>query len=178
MENTPSRVNWHNFDRAKRPGMHELASLQDIAEYCTSNLELHSENKKIWQTIQKHYSYFYDHDIPVDFVSPEDNFSKYDLLIDPLHFLMSKSYLEKINNYVKNGGQIVGTYISGVIDETDLAYMNEWPKEKELQEIYGLEPLETDVLYSGQSNLINFEGKEYPVHDYCEMLINCTGKVL
>lgn len=37
---------------------------------------------------------------------------------------MSKSYLEKINNYVKNGGQIVGTYISGVVDETDLAYMN------------------------------------------------------
>lgn len=144
--------------------------------YCTSNLELHSENKKIWQTIQKHYSYFYDHDIPVDFVSPEDNFSKYDLLIDPLHFLMSKSYLEKINNYVKNGGKIVGTYISGVVDENDLAYMNEWPKE--LQEIYGLEPLETDVLYPGQSNLINFEGKEYPVHDYCETLINCTGKVL
>lgn len=31
MENTPSKVNWHSFDRAKRPGMHELASLQDIA---------------------------------------------------------------------------------------------------------------------------------------------------
>lgn len=60
---------------------------------------------------------------------------------------MSKSYLEKINNYVKNGGQIVGTYISGVVDETDFAYMNEWPKE--LQEIYGLEPLETDVLDPG-----------------------------
>lgn len=54
--------------------------------------------------------------------------------------------------------------------------MNEWPKE--LQKIYGLEPLETDVLYPGQSNLINFEGKEYPVYDYCETLINCTGKVL
>lgn len=31
MENTPSRVNWHSVDRAKRPGMHELASLQDVA---------------------------------------------------------------------------------------------------------------------------------------------------
>lgn len=44
-------------------------------------------------------------------------------------------------------GRLVGTYISGVVDETDLAYMNEWPKE--LQEIYGLEPLETDVLDPG-----------------------------
>ena len=34
----------------------------------------------------------------------------------------------------------------------------------------------TDVLYPGQSNLINFEGKEYSMHDYCETLINCKGK--
>nr|WP_275896168.1 beta-galactosidase trimerization domain-containing protein [Lactobacillus johnsonii] len=25
---------------------------------------------------------------------------------------------------------------------------------------------------------MNFEGKEYPMYDYCETLINCTGKVL
>lgn len=36
----------------------------------------------------------------------------------------------------------------------------------------------TDVLYPEQSNLINFEGKEYSMHDYCETLINCKGKVL
>ena len=235
MENTPSRVNWHSVDRAKRPGMHELASLQDIAHgsqgvlyfqlrasrgssetfhgaviehrhpeqtrafkdvtkvgkdlekirsiidtnylkakvaivfsydsyWALQDAESYSKDKKIWQTIQKHYRYFYDHDIPVDFVSPEDD------------FLMSKAYIEKIDSYVKNGGQIVGTYISGVVDENDLAYMNEWPKE--LQDIYGIEPLETDVLYPGQANTIIFKGKEYKTHDYCETLINCTGKVL
>lgn len=247
MENTPSRVNWHSVDRAKRPGMHELASLQDIAHgsqgvlyfqlrasrgssetfhgaviehrhpeqtrafkdvtkvgkdlekirsiidtnylkakvaivfsydsyWALQDAESYSKDKKIWQTIQKHYRYFYDHDIPVDFVSPEDDFSEYTLLIDPMHFLMSKAYIEKIDSYVKNGGQIVGTYISGVVDENDLAYMNEWPKE--LQDIYGIEPLETDVLYPGQANTIIFKGKEYKTHDYCETLINCTGKVL
>ncbi|WP_318764794.1 beta-galactosidase [Lactiplantibacillus carotarum] len=31
MENTPSQVNWHQFNRAKRPGMHTMASLQEIA---------------------------------------------------------------------------------------------------------------------------------------------------
>lgn len=247
MENTPSRVNWHSVDRAKRPGMHELASLQDIAHgsqgvlyfqlrasrgssemfhgaviehrhpeqtrafkdvtkvgkdlekirpivdtnylkakvaivfsydsyWALQDAESYSKDKKIWQTIQKHYRYFYDHDIPVDFVSPEDDFSGYTLLIDPMHFLMSKAYLKKIDSYVKNGGRIVGTYISGVVDENDLAYMNEWPKE--LQDIYGIEPLETDVLYPGQANTIIFKGKEYKANDYCETLINCTGKVL
>ncbi len=247
MENTPSRVNWHSVDRAKRPGMHELASLQDIAHgsqgvlyfqlrasrgssemfhgaviehrhpeqmrafkdvtkvgkdlekirsiidtnylkakvaivfsydsyWALQDAESYSKDKKIWQTIQKHYRYFYKHDIPVDFVSVEDDFSNYDLLIDPMHFLMSKAYLKKLASYVKNGGRVVGTYISGVVDENDLAYMNEWPKE--LQDIYGVEPLETDVLYPGQSNTLNFDGHEYKAHDYCETLINCRGKVL
>lgn len=247
MENTPSRVNWHSVDRAKRPGMHELASLQDVARgsqgvlyfqlrasrgssemfhgaviehrhpeqtrafkdvtkvgkdlekirpivdtnylkakvaivfsydsyWALQDAESYSKDKKIWQTMQKHYRYFYDHDIPVDFVSVEDDFSNYDLLIDPMHFLMSKAYLKKLASYVKNGGRVVGTYISGVVDENDLAYMNEWPKE--LQDIYGVEPLETDVLYPGQSNTLNFDGHEYKAHDYCETLINCRGKVL
>lgn len=247
MENTPSRVNWHSVDRAKRPGMHELASLQDVARgsqgvlyfqlrasrgssemfhgaviehrhpeqtrafkdvtkvgkdlekirpivdtnylkakvaivfsydsyWALQDAESYSKDKKIWQTMQKHYRYFYDHDIPVDFVSVEDDFSNYDLLIDPMHFLMSKAYLKKLASYVKNGGRVVGTYISGVVDENDLAYMNEWPKE--LQDIYGVEPLETDVLYLGQSNTLNFDGHEYKAHDYCETLINCRGKVL
>ena len=247
MENTPSRVNWHSVDRAKRPGMHELASLQDVARgsqgvlyfqlrasrgssemfhgaviehlhpeqtrafkdvttvgkdlenirpiintnyakarvaivfsydsyWALQDAESYSKDKKIWQTIQKHYRYFYKHDIPVDFVSVEDDFSNYDLLIDPMHFLMSKAYLKKLASYVKNGGRVVGTYINGVVDENDLAYMNEWPKE--LQDIYGVEPLETDVLYPGQSNTLNFDGHEYKAHDYCETLINCRGKVL
>ena len=144
--------------------------------WALQDAESYSKDKKIWQTMQKHYRYFYDHDIPVDFVSVEDDFSNYDLLIDPMHFLMSKAYLKKLASYVKNGGRVVGTYISGVVDENDLAYMNEWPKE--LQDIYGVEPLETDVLYPGQSNTLNFDGHEYKAHDYCETLINCRGKVL
>ncbi len=63
--------------------------------WALQDAESYSVNKNIWQTIQKHYRYFYEHDIPVDFVSSEDDFSQYDLLIDPMHFLMSKSYLEK-----------------------------------------------------------------------------------
>ena len=97
--------------------------------WALQDAESYSKDKKIWQTIQKHYRYFYKHDIPVDFVSVEDDFSNYDLLIDPMHFLMSKAYLKKLASYVKNGGRVVGTYISGVVDENDLAYMNEWPKE-------------------------------------------------
>lgn len=247
MENTPSRVNWQDIDRAKRPGMHELASLQDIAhgsdsvlyfqlrasrgsaemfhgavlEHChpentrvyhdvcevgkdlkklgplydseyskakvaivysydnvwaLENAEGYIRDKKIWQTIQDQYSYFYDNDIPVDFVSPKDNFSKYKLIIDPMHFMMSQKYLDKIHAFVKEGGYLVGTYISGVVDDQDLAYMEEWPKQ--LQDIYGIEPTETDNLYPSQHNEIKFNNEIYLTKDFCETLKLQDAKTL
>lgn len=247
MENTPSRVNWADIDRAKRPGMHQLASLQDIAHgsdsvlyfqlrasrgsaemfhgaviehrhpektrvfhdvkdvghdleklesiYSTSyakakvgivydynniwaldDAEGYSKNKKIWQTIQSQYQYFYQNDIPVDFVSPDDNFTQYKLLIDPMHFLMTQEYMDKLAAFVKKGGYAVGTYISGVVDENGLAYMNKWPEQ--LQSIYGIEPLETDSLYPKQSNSIEFAGHTYQAHDFCETIFKHDAQVL
>ena len=84
-------------------------------------------DKKLWQTIQKHYRYFYENDIPVAFVSPDDDFSQYKLIIDPMHFMMSQNYMNKLHDYVKNGGNVVGTYISGIVNKNGLAYMDEWP---------------------------------------------------
>lgn len=247
MENTPSRVNWQAVDRPKRPGMHELASLQDIAHgsnsvlyfqlrasrgsaemfhgavlehrhpsetraykdvcqvgkdlvkikriissqyasskvaivysydnfWALSDAEGYQKDKKIWQTIQSQYRYFYEHDIPVDFVAPDDDFSQYDLIIDPMHFLMDKAYMDKLEEYVKNGGYVVGTYITGIVDEHTLAYMSEWPKQ--LQNIYGIEPKETDVLYPDQKNSLLYDNQVYEAHDFCETLINHDANAL
>ncbi|MCQ7012980.1 beta-galactosidase, partial [Clostridioides difficile] len=38
MESTPSQVNWHPYNRAKRPGMHEMGSLQQVAHGADSVL--------------------------------------------------------------------------------------------------------------------------------------------
>lgn len=76
--------------------------------------ESYSKDKKIWQTIQKHYRYFYDHDIPVDFVSPEDDFSEYTLLIDPMHFLMSKAYIEKLTAMLKMVVRLLALILAGL----------------------------------------------------------------
>ncbi|MBP2058231.1 beta-galactosidase [Lactobacillus colini] len=247
MESTPSRVNWQNVNRAKRPGMHELSEMQAIAhgsdgalyfqlrasrgssemfhgaviehrhpqmtrayhdvkklgegllkikdavktsyvkakvaivysydnDWALANCESYSSDKKYWTTIKKHYRYFYENDIPVDIIGPDDDFSSYKLIIDPMHFLMSEAYMNKLRTYVKNGGVVVGTYISGVVDDNVLAYMDEWPKQ--LQEVYGIEPLETDVLYPSQSNSVLWGNTTGNAYDYCETLINHSAEVL
>lgn len=248
MENTPSKVNWHPVNRAKRPGMHEMSSLQEIAhgsnsinyfqlhesrgasemfhgavisnqngdntrtykdvqkvgedlQKLTPILESHyqqakvaivfdyenmwalddartysNETKKYWETIQKHYQFFWEHDIPVEIINVDDDLKNYKLVIDPMHFLMESKFMNKLENYVENGGILVGTYICGIVDQNFLAHINGWPKQ--LQKIYGIKFKETDTLYKNQSNQLTFNGEKFNVHDYCDIVENISANVL
>jgi beta-galactosidase len=246
MESTPSQVNWHPFNRAKRPGMHQMASLEQIAHGADSIMyfQLHqsrgasemyhgavisqelsdqtrvfkevtevganlnqlkpalnthhqvakvaivydydnmwalddarafaNSTKKYWQTIQDHYQYFWEHDIPVELISVEDDFTNYDLVIDPMHFMMDPAFITKLKEYVAHGGHLVGTYISGMTDKNFLAYLGGWPTD--LKSIYGLEVSEHDTLYPKQHNQLRAFGKTYEVSDYCDVLKLTTSE--
>lgn len=248
MESTPSQVNWHPVNHAKRPGIHRLSSLQHIAHGSDSNLYfqlrqsrgasemfhgavisqdgsnqtrvfkdvqqvgidlsnlamvkdiphrkskvaiiydqdnmwalMDSQNyaqgtKQYWQTLQKHYQYFWQHNIPVDIISPQTDLSAYKLIIDPMHFLMSTAFMTKLDQYIKSGGVVVGTYISGIVNELGLAYLGGWPQM--LQQLYGVQIEETDTLYPKQTNQIFFEGQSYLVKDYCTRINSTGAKVL
>ncbi|MDK1727954.1 beta-galactosidase [Dellaglioa algida] len=240
MESTPSQVNWHPYNRAKRPGMHEMASLQEISHGANSIMyfQLHqslgssemfhgavisnqmktetrayqdvskvgndleklngglltkhrkskvaivfdyanmwalddsrnyaAETKKYWRTIREHYQYFWENDIPVDIISTEQDMNDYKLVIDPMHFLMSDTFSEKLASYVKRGGRLVGTYVTGVVDSEFLTYQGGWPKG--LRDSYGIEIQETDTLYPKQKNNILMNNKMYMAKDYCEVI--------
>lgn len=54
----------------------------------------------------------------VDFVFPEDtDFSKYKLLIVPALYISDDALLQRISDYVKNGGHVVMTFKSGFANE-------------------------------------------------------------
>lgn len=240
MESTPSQVNWHPFNRAKLPGMHQMGSLQEIAHGAdaVNYFQLHQSRgssemfhgavithqlsnqtrvfkdvaqvgqdlqllkiakktvhqpakvaivydydnmwaldascnyanatKKYWQTIQAHYAYFWKHDISVELVSVTDDLQPYALVIDPMHFMMSKAFAIKLKHYVEQGGHLVGTYVTGMVDENFLAYLGGWLEP--LQQTYGIKFNETDTLYPKQHNEVAAFGKRYTVTDYCDLV--------
>ncbi|MFC6254134.1 beta-galactosidase [Secundilactobacillus hailunensis] len=248
MESTPTQVNWHPYNRSKRPGMHEMGSLQQIAHGADSVLyfQLHqargasemyhgavithnmsnqtrgfqdvkqvgrdlvqlknvsqtsrqsakvaivfdydnmwalddarnyaNKTKKYWRTIQEQYRYFWEHDIPVEIISVEDDLTPYKLVIDPMHFMMSTKFAEKLQQYVTGGGHLVGTYITGMVDKNFLAYLGGWPKA--LHETYGIEFSETDTLYPSQHNHIKYQNQSFEVSDYCDLFTVETAKTL
>lgn len=135
-----------------------------------------NETKKYWRTIQEHYQYFWKHDIPVEIIATTDDLTAYDLVIDPMHFMMSAQFATKLKAYVQQGGHLIGTYITGVVDHDFLAYQGDGLAD--LEATYGIKVQETDTLYPQQHNALTAYHQAYQVNDYCDVVETTTAQVL
>ncbi|MBP1043794.1 beta-galactosidase trimerization domain-containing protein [Vagococcus sp. BWB3-3] len=70
---------------------------------------------------------------------------------------------------VEAGGKLVSTYLTGYVNESDLAYLGGWPKE--LQAIFGINLLETDTLYPKDQVSIDYGSQMYSAKDYCSRVV-------
>ena len=126
------------------------------------------QSKQYPQTLQKHYRALWEQDVPVDVVTSEFDLSRYDLVIAPMLYLISEATMDKFTDYVAQGGQLVTTYITGYVDESDLVYLNGWPEK--LQQLFGINVTETDTYYPSDRNAVTFGDKSYEVRDYCSLI--------
>jgi beta-galactosidase len=248
LESTPSQVNWHPINKAKRPGMHMLSAVACLAHGADSVMyfqwrksrgsteKFHGavvdhdnsptnrvfkdvqavgemlekvkeikgtvtpatiavmfdmenfwalgdaqgfnrNDKKYADTVHAYYKVFWDYNIPVDVVTKDKDLSKYAMVVIPMMYMMDENLINSIKSYVENGGIVVSTYLTGIVNETDLVY--EGAFHPTLREIFGINILETDTLYPSDRNCIaltkefkenNNEREEYEVLDYCALI--------
>jgi len=143
------------------------------------NAEGFSRNsKKYQQTVHAHYKAFWDANISVDVITPDKcaDLSRYKIVVIPMQYMMTEKMMGELQAYVKNGGTLVATYITGLVNESDLMYLGGFPQK--LQELFGIAVTETDTLYPSQRNGILYEGKQYEAFDYCAVLDLCGAEVL
>ena len=69
----------------------------------------------------------YRQNIGVDFLPLEAELEKYDLVIAPMIYMEKNNIGEKLNAYVKNGGTLVTTVMSGLADENDRCVFGAYP---------------------------------------------------
>lgn len=239
MECTPSVVNWGQYNKSKRPGMHILSSMQQIAHGSDSTLyfqwrqsrgnsekfhgavvghdnstqnrvfkevakygkrleaiqEIKGTGKDVkvaiicdwesnWalkrgggfgrptrrymQTLQEHYAVFWKQDIPVEIIRPTDAYDKYDIIIAPMLYMINEETMTRLQDYTRNGGTLISSYFTGMVNETDLLYIGGWPKP--LQELFGIGILELEMLYPSEHNHIDFNDKVFETKDYSAII--------
>ena len=131
-----------------------------------------------------HYRAFWAQGIPVDIIDMEQDFSSYKMLIAPMLYMIRPGVDERIAEFVKNGGTLVITYWSGIVNDSDLVFLGGWPGGK-LREVQGIWAEEIDALYEGDTNTVvpttdnglGLKG-EYTARDYCDLIHPETAQVL
>ena len=124
-----------------------------------------------------HYSAFWRKGIPVDIVDMSCDFSRYKLVIAPMLYLQREDIVEKLRAFVENGGTLIGTYWSGLVNENDLCFQGFAPNG--LKDVFGLYAEEIDALWPDQKNhLVLPCGTRYEISDYCEIVHPDTAEVL
>jgi beta-galactosidase len=63
----------------------------------------------------------------VDFVHPEGDLSRYPMVLVPSLYLTSSAAAANLAGYVRNGGTLVVSYFSGIVDETDAVHPGGYP---------------------------------------------------
>ncbi|MGC9468957.1 MAG: beta-galactosidase [Anaerolineae bacterium] len=122
------------------------------------------------------YRAFWQQGIPVDIIDMDQDFSHYKLLVAPMLYMIRPGVDTRIADFVEQGGTLVTTFWSGIVDENDLVILGGWPGGK-LREVLGLWAEEIDALYEDDRNAIVLGGDndlglsgEYEARDYCDLI--------
>jgi len=254
MESTPSLTNWQPVSKLKRPGMHQLSSLQAVAHgsdsvqyfqwrksrgssekfhgavvdhvghehtrvfqdvaYLGQTLKNISEvtgsatpseaailfdwdNRwavkdsqgprnmgiKYEETVYAHHRALWKQGIATDVIGSEDSFDGYKLIIAPMLYMCREETGRKLEQFVEQGGTLVTTYWSGVVDEHDLCHLGGFPGplRKTLgiwaEEIEGLYDYDRNGLKLSAGNALGLSGT-YEAHEICELIHTEGAEVL
>lgn len=127
--------------------------------------------------IRRNYSYFWKNGINVDIIDSTFDLSGYKLVIAPMLYLFRDGIQEKLRRFVRDGGTLVTTCFTGVVNDTDLSFLGEATEDK-LSDVLGLWVEEVDSLYDCESNRTTWNGKSYSLKELCEICHPTTCETL
>jgi beta-galactosidase len=115
----------------------------------------------------------HDRNIPVDFARLSEDLAPYKIVFAPSLHLLSAGEADRLKLYVQNGGTLVGTFNTGLVDEHHMAPDTGFPHD--LTDLFGLEVLEFDPLPPSEENHLTFKGAfptshMHPARLWCDII--------
>ena len=241
MECAPGLVNWHEYNKLKRPGVHKLFSAQAVA--CGSDTVQYFQWRKSRGSFEQYHGAVVDHlgtddtrvfkevaevgamldslsnvkgtivkpkaalifdwdnmwaidnmrglsdktknyaktciqiyheflklGIDMNVVASDENLDDYNVVIAPMLYMLRPGASDNLKAFVKRGGQLMATYLTGYVDDNTLCYLGGFPGDG-LSELFGVISEEIDTYYDSDENSATFtDGHKAIIHDYAEIL--------
>lgn len=130
------------------------------------------------ENVQKHYRALWKLGVPVDVIDEECDISKYKIVVAPMLYMLRAGFEQKLRDFVENGGTLIGTFMTGFVNENDLCHLGGWPGGG-LMDVFGLWNETTDSLLDGETNsIVTTDGKSYEIRELCAMIHPTGAEVL
>lgn len=108
------------------------------------------------EQIKQYYSVLFERNIGVDFVQPDADLSGYKLVLAPAMYMVGPGVADNIESYVQNGGTLLTTFFSGIVDENDRIHTGGYPAP--LRKVLGLCVEEFDPMLPEHTNALRVSG--------------------
>lgn len=105
--------------------------------------------------IHEYYKYFYDRNIAVNMIPCDADFGRYQLIVAPVLYMVKEGVAEALEAFVRDGGTLVTTYMSGIVGESDNVHLGGYPGP--LRKLAGVWVEEIDALAPEQSNEVKMK---------------------
>jgi beta-galactosidase len=125
------------------------------------------------QHLQLFHSALHDRNIPVDFARPTEDLSRYKVVFAPSLHLLAGGEADLLKLYVQNGGTLVATCNTGLVDEHHIVPDTGIPNS--LTDLFGMEVNEFDPLPPNEDNHLTFKGAFptshlHPARLWCDLI--------
>ena len=162
----------------------EVAIIYDLEnEWALSLAQLpRSQNKCYQDRCIANYRAFWNLGISCDIIDSKAlDFDNYKLLVAPMLYMLKEGVSEKFHKFVENGGTLILTYLTGLVNSSDLCFMGGFPGQ--LKDLAGVVVEDTDVISSPLQQKIklkfdDLQEKEYEVFHYADRLRIDTAEVV
>jgi beta-galactosidase len=151
-------------------GVAETAILLDWESWWA--LELDSKPSAAVRMREGLYSFYkplYEAKIPVDFAHPGSDFSSYRLVIAPNLYLVTDDLVDNILQYVSDGGTLLMSFFSGIVDGRDHIRLGGYPAP--FRELLGLRIEDFVPMATGEANRLDTtDGESYGCDMWADLI--------
>ncbi|AMW08679.1 beta-galactosidase [Streptomyces qaidamensis] len=149
----------------------DVAVLWDWHSWWAQNLDWRpSVDHDARERADAFYEALYDRHLTVDFAHPEADLSRYPLVVVPALYLMTEAAGHNLTAYVEQGGTLVVSYFSGIVDQHDAVHEGAYPGP--LRDVLGLIVEEFSPLLSGERvRVTGLDGTELSADVWTEFVV-------
>ncbi|CAA9464614.1 MAG: GH42 [uncultured Rubrobacteraceae bacterium] len=124
-------------------------------------LELDSKPSTAVRMLEGLYSFYeplYNTNVSVDFAHPGSDLSSYRLVVAPNLYLVTDDSVENIRRFVADGGTLLMSFFSGIVDAQDHIRLGGYPAP--FRELLGLQIEDFVPMATGETNRLDTTGGE------------------